>query len=238
MSNYGEPWVEDNLNLLGDLVEKNLVDEIVGYAPDLSSTPHFNELAKRNIGLNSCRMNNCSHILMMDADELYIYSQLSFSKILIEEKGIDHSACRMFTYFKEPVYRISPPEKYFVPFISKIYDNSSYVLHSPYPVLVDPTRRLSGPYTNFHKFEMNDVAMHHYSFVRKDIRRKIMNSSAKCNIGNPEHYVALFNDWKPGQKNFHPANPKEFRDVEIVDNIFDIDINRPRHILHHNHNPS
>lgn len=224
VSNYGEIWNDDNLNFLNNLIDKKLVDKIICYNTDLSSSPHFNELTKRNIGLNSCRDIDCSHMVMMDSDEFYIDSQLYDSKKLIENNDIDYSACRMFTYFKEPIYRIVPPEKYFVPFIHKIYNESEYILHHSYPVLVDPTRRLRGPYNKFHNFDMNEIVMHHYSFVRKDIRKKLTNSSAKCNIKNIEYYIKLFNNWKPGQKNFHPANPKEFRDIEIVENIFDINI--------------
>ena len=52
-----------------------------------------------------------------------------------------------------------------------------------------------------------------------------MNSSAKCNIKNPEAYIDLFTKWKCSDRNFHPVNPKEFQKIEIVDNIFDISMN-------------
>jgi len=219
ISNYCNEWNPENQSLLNSL---NV--ELIEYVPDLSKAPNENEINKRNIGLQKCRENSCSHILMMDADEFYISQDFEGAKNFLEENNHDSSACQMFTYFKKPIYQIIPPEKYFVPFIHKINDSSEYVLHHHYPVLVDQTRILNQPQESFYKFPRNQLAMHHFSFVRKNIKSKIMNSSAKVNFKDPEKYINFFNNWKPGIKNFHPSNSKEFKDIKVVENIFSIEI--------------
>lgn len=224
ISNYGNKGNPKAVELLDDLFSRKLIDGCYyDFKPDLNLSPHENEVRKRNLGLIECRRNGCSHVLGMDADEFYVGSEFIEAKEKIEREFFDSSACKMWTYFKSPTYRIQPPEKYHVPFIQKIFPSSQYILHHSFPVLVDPTRRLNNRNDSFHLFRPS-FKMHHMSFVRKDIRSKIMNSSAKVNFKDPEGYVRYFEKWEPGMKNFHPANPKEFHDIEIVENIFDIDV--------------
>jgi hypothetical protein len=55
--------------------------------------------------------------------------------------------------------------------------NNSITGQKEYPFYVDPTRRI-----NCDDVILLDIAMHHFSYVRKDIELKIRNSSARKNI--------------------------------------------------------
>ena len=225
VSNHGNPCNPDNKDLMTDLFNQGLIEEcLFDYEPNLSEHPHFNEIAKRNYGLKICKEKGCTHVLGMDADEFYIPKEFKSAKEQIIEDNFDSTACCLKTYFKKPIYQIHPPEKYYVPFIQEIKKKAKYELHYNYNVTVDPTRRMSFVPQRFHLFDDRKICMHHMSFVRKNIRTKLMNSSAKENFTDIDRYVKRFNEWKPGVRNFHPVNPKEFRDVREVPNTFGVEL--------------
>jgi len=225
-SNQGNPCRPSIFKLLRQLKDDKLIDSYFTHEPDQWDNSASNETKKRTAGLKNCLEKGCSHVLAIDADEFYLEEEFEYAKKKMEQRDYDATACQMLTYFKEPIYRINPPEEYFVPFIQKIDENSRYILNYPYPVKVDPARRTNGPRARFRRFARNEIQMHHMSWVRKDIRSKMLNSSARCNFRNVEGYVKFFEEWKPGVKDFHPVIPHEFKDVEVVENLFGIDIHQ------------
>ena len=73
-----------------------------------------------------------------------------------------------------------------------------------YPVLLDPTRRLENT-KKFHLFDRKDVEMHHMTFVRKDIRMKMMNVSNRANYNsNVDNFIEQFEKWTPEKGILHP----------------------------------
>lgn len=134
-----------------------------------------NEINKRNIGLSIARELNCTHFLHIDCDEYY--EDFGAAKAEYFEKNPEGgSVCKMFTYFKSPTLRFEHEDNYHVPFIHKL-NPQTVAGHCAYPFYVDPTRRI-----NDNNVIELDVRMHHFSYVRKDIERKVRNSSAKRNI--------------------------------------------------------
>lgn len=133
-----------------------------------------NEREKRNIGLQIAKKNSCSHFLHMDCDEMY--QDFNKAKKLYFNSGKEGSCCKIFTYFKLPTLRFETEDGYFVPFIHKLFDDTRSGLPN-YPFYVDPTRRI-----NCNNVELLNVHMHHFSYIRKDIMRKINNSSARNNF--------------------------------------------------------
>jgi hypothetical protein len=84
--------------------------------------------------------------------------------------------CKLYTYFKSPTLRFDTPDGYFVPFIHELKPDT-FAGDRQYPFYVDPTRRIN----ETDVIEL-PVFMHHFSWIRKDINRKVRNSSAKRNI--------------------------------------------------------
>lgn len=219
-SNFGNNCSPDLEDILHDLRDKGDVQELVKYTPKLNLKPHSNELIKRNIGLNLAKENSCTHHMPIDCDEFYVKKEFDNAKEIIEGEGWDSAACQMITYYKEPTYRLEPKEEYFVTLPFKINDNTLFVYNLNFPVLVDPTRRVN---TNRCKiFKRDEIEMHHMSYVRKDIRSKAENSSARCNFENEiDAFVDYFNNYKEGRAMILGL-PCSFYDTVEVKNIFNI----------------
>lgn len=152
-----------------------------------------NERRKRQIGLDKARELGYTHFLMMDADEFYDPQEFLNEKKRIEENDLLGLVCRVKCYFRSPTLTIGY-DTTLVPFIHKITPGLRFEFNKKYPfawttlngvafteskqIRIDPTRSMninSG-------VEWSDITMHHYSWVRSDIKKKIRNSTARMNI--------------------------------------------------------
>lgn len=181
ISNYGEryrPKLDGNYDI-----------EIL-YEPDVSKGGTWNETRKRNIGIQKAIQLGCTHYILMDCDEYYD----DFKDL----KNHPDAVLPLFTYFKHPTYRLSPIEQYFVPGIITITQDIK-VGNFNCGYFCDPTRKPNK------KLTYHEHYMHHYSYVRNNILRKINNSSAKFNIerrksvliedlqcAKPKYYVKFY----------------------------------------------
>lgn len=207
-SNFGEIYTGGNIEV-ERLYSLGLIDEVISYEPTIRyinsvevdwTCGTWNEINKRNLGLELCKKNDCNYILTMDTDEIYDPVQFDFAYNELLEYNADTSFCQMRTYFKKPYYELSPPETYYVPFICKLKKDSEYNIYNDYPVQVDQTRQLEPK--NCLVFSRNEIEMHHYSYVRNDIDRKFRNSSSRFPKEEIVEGVKMFNEWKFGKKAF------------------------------------
>lgn len=211
VSNHGNAATEPLKETLEGLVSEGLVNEIIEYKPNLKQSAAFNEINKRNLGLYLAKVAGCTHFLSMDSDEYYIKSEFNRAKQLVVEGNFDASACQMLTFFKEWGYMLSPPEDYFVPFIYQI-DNREFILGAQFPVVVDPTRRMTPK--NILLFKREDLQMYHGSHIRKNWKNKIVNSSALINYKQEVNkLVKEYDAWAYGKKAYLPGNPCRFHNV-------------------------
>ena len=196
-SNLGNPCNPQLTDLLLRLRKDKLVNEVVHYNPDFSKSAPSNEVIKRNIGLILSKENKCTHHLSVDTDEFYEKDQFEFAKNAIIKNDYDSSACRLYTYYKNGHTILDPIEDYYVPFLYKIR-KGFYFETIPFPVLVDPTRRM--PAGKLIEFGINELAMHHFSYVRNNMRMKLENSSAKPNFTEEmiENIISHYKIWQPG----------------------------------------
>jgi hypothetical protein len=169
VSNFGEVY-NPLINLRLD--EFNVI--LKEYTP-IPNSGGLNETTKRNLGIQIAKDNDCTHFIQMDCDELY--EHFVYSKSQFMDSGCDGSVARIITYFKKPTLRLKTFDNYYVPFIHKLHQNTVTGVRE-YPFYVDPTRRIN---TTGPPILISD-SMHHFSWVRKNINRKIMNSSARKNI--------------------------------------------------------
>ncbi len=219
-SNLGNASSLNASHVMSKLKGQGLIDEIHLYEPNLAFGGHFNEVNKRNIGLDIARNNGCTHFMSMDCDEFYKHDELNYVKRVIEENGYDSSACQMQTFYKTPNHAITPPEEYYVPLIYKI-DERRFNMNVRWPMSADPTRRLESK--NLIAFKRDEIEMYHYSYVRNDIRTKLNNSSANTNWKNKIEYLANYYDnWKFPDKALLAGTEDRFYDVIECENIFDI----------------
>ncbi len=219
-SNFGNPCNPGLVPLLERLKSEGLVDELFEYVPKVNKGGHSNEIQKRNIGLALSQGAGCTHHMSMDSDEYYIASEFEGLKKLVEENDYDSSFCQMQTYYKSWEYSLNPPEDYYVSLIFKIKTESSYVLGAPAPVLVDPTRRMS-PTNKPLILTREQIQMHHGSYIRDNIRTKLVNSSASGNFSNDiNKIVNHYNNWKYPDKVLWGGLPSTLHTVKKVDNLF------------------
>lgn len=155
----------------------------VQHEPNLKLTSHDNERAKRNKGLDVAREYGYTHFLMADCDEFYDHDEFEMNWTLIREEQLNGLVCRTQVYFKEPTLTIGLDPVTYVPFIHRLKPTTHFVLNKYYPFSydkdgvnhIDPTRKMN--YST--GVEWSDMIMYHYSYVRKDLRIKIENSSSE-----------------------------------------------------------
>lgn len=176
----------------GNVLEYDLPkDCILIQCEPRTGSPHLNELAKRNAGLEAVKKGGFTHFIMMDSDEFYEQSEFLRVKDEIEQNNIFGSVCRVQTYFKSPMLTLGI-DRTIVPFIHKVTPSLRYLLNDrKYPFAhdsngapqIDCTRRLNVTTG----VRMVDITMHHFSYVRKNMDLKLQNSSASFK----EHRAAI-----------------------------------------------
>lgn len=213
VSNFGEKY--DPLPEIMEAVKDCHIDKIIleKYEPH-TGTGFTNEIKKRNIGLDIAYNNICTHFIHLDCDELYNnFDSLLYSYIQAEQAGHDGSCIKMYTYFKSPTLALETPDNYYVPFIHKLYPTTR--AGSPtYPFYCDPTRKINNTKIVF----LPGGFMHHFSWVRKDIHRKIRNSSAKKNIERSN----LLEDYHKAEAGYYLKDYNQH--LVAVQNLFNINI--------------
>lgn len=221
ISNYGEVSEESKV-ICAQLWEEGLVDNVINYIPEnhLKRKGFHNECRKRNIGLNRAKELNCTHYILMDCDEYYDEGQFANAKSIIEKSDYEFTRVSLYTYFKEPTWKLLPLENYYVPFICKLKD-STVVGNDHSNAYVDPTRAPK-QMPKITDLAMEWIIMHHYSWVRKDIGQKLRNSSARDNFKSIDDLVAQFNAYDgEGSPPFYSGHI-----IEHVVNYFNIDIKK------------
>jgi hypothetical protein len=219
VSNFGNPCDDGLVPLLEKLLSEGLIDELFPYKPSMNKGGHYNEIRKRNLGLYLSEGAGCTHHMAMDSDEFYTDEQFKYMKKTMEEGNYDSSACQMTTYYKDSIYRLDPKEEYYVSLPFKIRQGKEYVIGHPFPVLVDPTRRMEPG--NCKVFTRDEIEMHHMSYVRKDIRKKLQNSSASPNFKNIDKLVDYFEKWEYPKQGLMGGAPDTFYNIVEVEKQFD-----------------
>lgn len=196
ISNYGNKCSDELIPLINQLVNEKLVDELYEYKPKLNLSPHFNEINKRNIGYLLSDESMMLYHMSIDTDELYIKEELEYIKNQYLDNELDSGFCQMLTYYKSKNYILYPAEEYFVSLFYKITEYNNYFFNANVPVLVDPTRKMNSG--NYKIFTRDEIQMHHYSYIRNDIRGKFTNSSANINYKDIESVIDYYNNWNSG----------------------------------------
>ena len=210
-SNYGR---EHDNSLVLNYIDSHYDCILHKYIPDyrVGSIGASNETMKRAIGLDLAKFRECTHFMFIDCDEYYDTKEFAEAKKEVEDNKYDATACRLYTYYKEPTYQLDPPEKYFVPFICEVKEVQT--VGGRFEVLCDPTRGV----TPVERFKTLDIKMHHFSYIRNDIRLKLENSSASGNFISVDDLCNRFDTFLLGEKMINFDN----YDIKEVENIFSI----------------
>ena len=203
--------------------------ELGGARVDQVADTFFNELSKREIGRRACLREGCTHFMSMDTDEFYVEKELYRLKQLVSERGYEGILAKMRYFYKYPTCELLPHDDVnHVPVMYACRADMPFRLGSPYPYLIDPTRRVDGCRL-LHVCERKDLEMFHYSFVRSNIQSKLVNVSNRGNYReNLQEFVESFMSWRPSDpiRHPHPYFKELFQKTEIVPNWFHIDIGK------------
>jgi len=178
LSWYGKPCNPGLEELLLKLKAKGLIDEIIFFDTDVSVNPSYNQIDKRNVGLRAARRAGCTHFMTIDTDEFYDTEQFRAAYQDIIDRNLSHTCCNIVAYIT-PTVRRRDYERFFVPFINRI-DNGEKLTFDAFcgqiPCMVDPTRKIRLRRNSRFCF-LGNIVMHHMAHVRKDINKKVENSS-------------------------------------------------------------
>jgi len=232
-SNYGNTNKE-LLTTISYLKNKYPTIKFIEFTPHITEellvSGIFNNLHKRNLGLEECRKNNCTHFLGLDADEFYKEDELKNAINIIKEGDYDSSFCEVEVYYNQPTCRLTPKmERYFFPFLYKIRPNTSHELDDNWDknLFVDNCRRMKKG--KEYVFTRKELEMHHFSYVRKNIRSKYKNISYTTLL-NPKWIDKMERDYNNFDLNSSPevsilmADGIKKSQYEIVNNHFNIKI--------------
>lgn len=215
ISNEGEHY-EGGYTTCLRLQEQQLIDVLILFEPHKATAQQL-EKEKRQRGLEEAKKLKCTHFLHIDCDEYYDMLEFAAAKKYSLESNLSGTALYIQTYYKYPHWQLTGLEAYYVPFIHQLTQTSTCG-SLDYPCKVDPTRsiNLQG---DFELLPADLCVMHHYSWVRANIDRKISNSSAKAYLTKHYHnMIAEYNSAKPGDVLQHWPN----QPISVVENTFKI----------------
>ena len=199
VSNFGDKCTDELLPLLHRLNSAGQIDELYLYTPIVDNrqddTNYNQEVEKRNIGLELSRKNGCTHHMTMDVDEFYTPEQFEYMKRGMLQMDYFSGVCQHRQYYKDSIYQLSPPENEYIATIYKILPETKYIYNIPCVVPIDATRKTNNK--DYRIFSRPEVEMHHMSFVRKDIRKKLMNHQCRRFLLDKIDMVAKYYEtWK------------------------------------------
>lgn len=193
--------IKSDIDVESILKEIKTIDILHKYDTNFNYPPYKNELIKRTTGCKIALENNCTHFLHVDCDELYDTQQFKNAKNIIIENDFDSSVCEIVDYYKYDDLQVVSQFSSYVPFIHKLQKGITKFGNSiEYPVVVDATRKCN-PVDKFILFKKQDLIMHHLSWIRKDIKIKLLNSTARHSYNSfLDLIVEEFNNFQKNDK--------------------------------------
>ncbi len=196
---------------------------LIEFTPDLGRNTKRNELNKHNLMINASKKAGCSHFFMSAVDHFYEDLQIIYAKYACIKYDYDATFTKMYTYYKEPTWQLTPIEDYCMPFICKLYENTAVERCSAYPVYVDPSVQVN-TFKKWYLFNENEVMLHHYSMIRQDIRSKFKSAAASVRW-TPELVDNFIFEYENYDVNINPGITYfGGRKIKKVLNYFGIDL--------------
>lgn len=219
-SYWGESAGPDLVPTMERLKKEGLLDEIIFYEPNLTIKPKEHEERLRNIGLEASKKAGCTHHISSDVDELCKPNELAYAKKVMDEGDYDFCMAPYVVYYKEPTWLIHPRQNLSITLVHKIdkhYDRK--LTRNEFPFGIEPTRMLKGCKT-WKEFALDEITVHHMSFVRKDVRKKMKNNDNK-NFYNVRRLCGHHDNYKLGDTVFLLPDWRNRKTIE-VENHFGI----------------
>ena len=200
-SYWGNPMAKEDMDELQRLKTLGLIDELIEFKPNFAKYSREQECDKRNMSIEIAKQKGCSHILNTDCDEIYDNQQFRVAKEMINKNGWPITYWSYINYYKDFEHYLVYPFRPFVPGIHSTYFN--YTFNGPCFGPTDPTRRISNQ-SNIGTYIFPDeiIRMQHLAWIRRDIRKKLVNWSAKNHFPKEliDKAVERWENWRDGDQ--------------------------------------
>lgn len=199
LSYWKNPVDPADMEEIHRLQKLGLIDELVEFKPDFTKPSREQETDKRNMGIRMLKEKGYSHVLNTDCDELYDKDQFIEAKKQINKEGWPITYWSYVNYYRDLEHYLVYPFRPFVPGIHSTF--FTYTFNGPAPGPTDPTRRIFNPMNiGTYLFPDETIRMIHCAWVRKNIRKKLENWSAKDHFDKSliDKAVSQFENWKEG----------------------------------------
>jgi hypothetical protein len=170
------------------------------WEPKLNLNTKQNERNKHDMMIQHAKKQGFTHFILCACDHFYTPEQFEYAKKYhTEHPEIDASFTKMRTYYKHENWYLDPIENYSMPFIHKMYETTAIVNTPIYPTRVDPSVKVNTCYHS-HEFDTDEIILHHYSMVRKDIEKKLRNAAASIRWTELQilQFISEYQNAKPG----------------------------------------
>lgn len=224
-----------------------LIDNIIWFesktdysnVAEQKSVPRRIETDKRNYILQDLEQHGMTHGMVIDSDEFYDHDDFMLARKMFDSNDeMKVSYCEYVNYYRDYQHLLIWPFRSYVPFITEIqyrfsFDNGSFDRPS------DPTRRYLIPERGkYHIFPYRTVKMHHLSWIRINIERKIDAWSAKKYFENVQDLrkkiLERYYGYNDGQNAFITFNVPNF---EVSVNKLPRQYINPKYLLHEQAKP-
>ena len=201
VSYHGRPMDPTDLYEIKRLKEEGLIDKILYCKLDTTKFPRVQETIKRNLLLRDMTNYGCTHALVMDSDEFYTHDGFESALRKIDENDYEMTYCRYVNYYHDYGHYLLYPfkEGNYVPFVAKVKYHFGWKC-GDFPKPSDPTRRFIRPkimrknlltgeeypeyQADYYEFGWDELRMHHLSWLRADIRKKMNDWSSATYFGD------------------------------------------------------
>lgn len=166
----------DRIRLKKAVMDLDSKGVLISFEPNLSLSTKQNERNKHNDMIEVAKHSGCTHFILSAADHFYSKEMFDYGKEVMQTTDTDVILTRMRTYYKQDNWILDPIEEYYMPFIHKLTVNTEITTRVKYPVVVDPSVKVSTA-QKFH-IASDEYLMDHYSMVRMDIEKKFRNAAS------------------------------------------------------------
>jgi len=226
-SYWGNPMAKTDMDELNRLKSLGLIDELIEFKPNFNKYSREQECEKRNQGIELAKQRGCSHVLNIDADEFYDKDQFREAKNYINQTGWGITYWSYVNYYKDFEHYLVYPFRPLVPGIHSTF--FKYTYNGPAPGPTDPTRRILNP-SNLGTYVFPDevIRMGHAAWIRRDIRKKLVNWSAKNHFPKEliNKAVERWENWKEGEGAIMlfnvPENNVDVRKLDVKIHKFEV----------------
>ena len=226
-SYWGNPMAKTDMDELNRLKSLGLIDELIEFKPNFNKYSREQECEKRNQGIELAKQRGCSHVLNIDADEFYDKDQFREAKNYINQTGWGITYWSYVNYYKDFEHYLVYPFRPLVPGIHSTF--FTYTYNGPAPGPTDPTRRILNP-SNLGTYVFPDemIRMGHAAWIRRDIRKKLVNWSAKNHFPKEliNKAVERWENWKEGETAIMlfnvPENNVDVRKLDVKIHKFEV----------------